>query len=227
MQEKLQRTFVRDEAYIKLRGWIINGTLKAGSKLKDKELAEQLGVSRTPIREALLRLEDDGFVESKPNSSTNVSPIDLENSYHLYDIVCSLENLALTQSFKAFTEEDIKAMEEANQRLLENIKNKDLESAIMADNDFHSIYIRLSKNKELEKILSEIKQKLNRLMLYCYEEIEKAYFSYEEHEKIIVAIRRKDLSGALSAIEQNWKASFLRMGAPKIPFSNFNKEMSE
>lgn len=221
MQEKLQRTFVRDEAYIKLRRWIINGTLKAGSKLKDKELAEQLGVSRTPIREALLRLEDEGFVQSKPNSSTNVSPIDLENSVQLYNIVCSLENLALTQSFAVFTEEHIKAMEESNKRLLKHLNNKDFESAIMADNDFHFVYIKLSKNKELEKILFEIKQKLNRLVLYYFEKIENAHLSYEEHEKIIAAIRKKDLSAALSAIEHNWKASFLRIGTPKILSSNF------
>lgn len=214
MQERLQRTFVRDEAYLKLRKWIVNGTLEAGSKLKDKELAEKLGVSRTPIREALLRLEDEGLVQSKPNSSTNVSPIDLENSFHLYSIVWSLEKLALTQGFAAFTDKHIKTMEEANKRLLKYLKNKDLESALMADNDFHSVYIKLSKNKELEKILLEIKQKLNRLELYYFEKAQNRHLSYEEHEQIIEALRQRDLSTALNAIENNWKASLLRIGAP-------------
>lgn len=212
MQERLQRTFVRDEAYLKLRKWIVNGTLKAGSKLKDKELAEQLGVSRTPIREALLRLEDEGLVQSKPNSSTNVSPIDLENSFHLYSIVWSLENLALTQGFVAFTDEHIKSMVEANKRLLKHLKNKDRELALMADNDFHSVYIKLSKNIELEKIINEIKQKLNRLELYYFEKTQNPFLSYEEHEQIIEALRKRDLPAALKAIEHNWKASFLRIG---------------
>ena len=56
MENKIQRTFIRQEAYDKLRKWILDGNLVPGAKLRDKELAEQLGVSRTPIREALLRL---------------------------------------------------------------------------------------------------------------------------------------------------------------------------
>lgn len=214
MEERLQRTFVRDEAYLQLRKWIVNGTLKAGCKLKDKELAEKLGVSRTPIREALLRLEDEGLVQSKPNSSTNVSPIDLEGSFHLYSIVWSLEKLALTQAYAALTDEHIKTMEEVNKGLLKHLKSKNLESALIADNDFHSVYIRLSKNKELEKILSEIKQKLNRLELYYFEKAQNSHLSYDEHEQIIEALKGKDLSAALNAIEHNWKASLSRIGIP-------------
>lgn len=214
MQERLQRTFVREEAYLKLREWIVNGTLRAGSKLKDKELAEKLGVSRTPIREALLRLEDEGLVQSKPNSSTNVSPIDLENSFHLYSIVWSLEKLALKQGFAAIRDEHIQAMEEANKRLLKCLKKQDLESALKADNDFHSVYINLSKNKELEKILLEIKQKLNRLEIYYFEKAQNRHLSFEEHEQIIEALRQRNLIAAEDAIENNWKASLLRMEIP-------------
>ena len=82
MVDKIERTFVRKEAYVKLRNWILDGTLAPGAKLRDKELAEQLGVSRTPIREALLRLEDEGFVKAKPNRSTHVSSIDFHNAFH-------------------------------------------------------------------------------------------------------------------------------------------------
>lgn len=214
MQERLQRTFVRDEAYLKLRKWIVDGTLVAGSKLKDKELAEKLGVSRTPIREALLRLEDEGLVQSKPNSSTNVSPIELESSFHLYSIVWTLEKLAITQSFAVFTDEHINKMEEANKRLLKNLKSKDLEAALTADNDFHAVYIKLSKNKELEKILCEIKQKLNRLEFHYFEKLQDTHLSYEEHKQIIKALRDKNLSAALDAIEHNWKSTLSRIGAP-------------
>jgi DNA-binding GntR family transcriptional regulator len=84
MQNKIQRTFVRQEAYVKLRNWILDGTLAPGEQLRDKELAKQLGVSRTPVREALLRLEDEGLVKTKPNSSTLVSSIDFHDAFHLY-----------------------------------------------------------------------------------------------------------------------------------------------
>ena len=91
-------------------------------QVRDKELAEQLGVSRTPIREALLRLEDEGLVQTKPNRSTLVSSIDFHSAFHLYSIVWTLERLALTQAFGSITDLHIQSMIEANERFLQKMK---------------------------------------------------------------------------------------------------------
>ncbi len=210
MNEKIQRTFVRQEAYLKLRDWILEGTLAPGMKLRDKELAEQLGVSRTPIREALLRLEDEGLVITKPNSSTLVSPIDFDNAFHLYSIVWTLEPLALSQAFGSITDDDIQIMIAANERFLQKMRTRDRLSALEADNAFHSVYIKLAHNKDLEKIIAEIKYKLKRLDLYYFDKIKDATLSYEEHAQIIKALKQKDLGQAISAVEYNWKSSFTR-----------------
>lgn len=209
--KKLQRIFVREEAYLVLRDWIVEGKLKSNQKLRDKELAEQLGVSRTPIREALLQLEREGFVQTKPNCSTTVSSIDFHDALNLYSIVWSLENLALKQSFEFITSEHIDLMIKANERLLQAIKSNDSVLAAESDNDFHSIYIQLSKNHELCQILSGIKQKLKRLELYYFGIAKSIHHSYEEHLHIIEALQQKDLVRALNAIELNWKASFSRI----------------
>jgi len=210
-QEKLQRTFVREEAYNVLRDWIVKGKLEPGQKLRDKDLAEQLGVSRTPIREALLRLEDEGFVQTKPNSSTLVCPIDFHNTINLYSIVWSLEGLALRQSFERITQAHIDLMAQANEKMGKALKAHDPFLAVEADTEFHSIYIHLSQNNELCEILSGIKQKLKRLELYYFENMKDGTHSYEEHSRIIEALKQKDLPLALDAIEQNWKNSFARM----------------
>jgi len=210
MEEKIKRTFVREEAYLKLRNWILEGTLAPGTLLRDKELALQLGVSRTPIREALLRLEDEGLVQTKPNRSTHVSTIDFHNAFHLYSIVWTLERLAHNQAFGSITDEHIQTMTEANERFLQNMKNRNRLAALDADNDFHSVYVKLSQNKELEKIISEIKHKLKRLDLYYFEKVKNAVLSYEEHLQIIEALKQKDLALAINAVEHNWKNSFSR-----------------
>lgn len=210
MGEKIERTFVRQEAYLKIRNWILDGTLAPGAQLRDKELAEQLGVSRTPIREAILRLEDEGLVQTKPNRSTLVSTIDFHSAFHLYSIVWTLEKLALTQAFGSITDLHIQTMAEANERFLQKMKIRDRLAALDADHDFHSVYVKLSQNKELEKIISEIKQKLRRLDLYYFDKIRDAALSYEEHAQIIKALKDKDLSLALNAVENNWKNSFSR-----------------
>lgn len=210
MEEKIKRTFVREEAYLKLRNWILDGTLPPGVKLRDKDLAEKMGVSRTPIREAILRLEDEGLVQTKPNLSTHVSSIDFHSAFHLYSIVWTLEKLAVTQAMGAVQEKHIQKMVDANEQFLEKMNDRDRFSALNADHDFHSVYVNLSQNEELVKILSEVKIKLKRLDLYYFDKIKDANLSYEEHRQIIEAFKQKDLSQALSAIESNWKNSFSR-----------------
>ncbi|EKE07833.1 MAG: hypothetical protein ACD_17C00503G0006 [uncultured bacterium] len=210
MENKIQRTFIRQEAYDKLRKWILDGNLVPGAKLRDKELAEQLGVSRTPIREALLRLEDEGLVKTKPNRSTVVSSIDFHNAFHLYSIVWTLERLALSQAFGFITEEHIQSMIAANERFLQKMQGRDRIPALEADYEFHSIYVKLSENKDLEKIISDLKTKLRRLDLYYFDKIRNAALSYDEHQQIIEALRQKNLSLAMEAVEHNWKNSFTR-----------------
>lgn len=201
----IQRIFVKDEAYQRLREWILNGTLPPGEKLRDKDLAKDLGVSRTPIREAILRLEDEGFVQSSPNSSTRVTPIDFHNGKDLYSLVWTLEKLALEEAFPCLTEEHLTKMKKANKDFLEAMNAHDREKAWESDRIFHSIFIELSGNEELFKILSKIKHKLVRLDLYYFSKIKGTTLSYEQHQKIIEAIENKNLQQALKLLESNWR----------------------
>ncbi|PIS01347.1 MAG: GntR family transcriptional regulator [Chlamydiae bacterium CG10_big_fil_rev_8_21_14_0_10_35_9] len=210
MENKIQRKFVREEAYLKIRNWILEGTLAPKEKLRDKELAAELGVSRTPVREALLRLEEEGLVQTKPNSSTFVSSIDFHNAFHLYSIVWTLEKLALNQAFGSITEFHIQNMIQANEEFLKQMQVNNRLKALDADYDFHTTYVKLSENTELEKMISEIKRKLKRLDLYYFNKINNAELSYEEHKHIIEALQKKDLNAALSSVEKNWKSSFAR-----------------
>lgn len=202
---EIKRTFVRDEAYIVLRDWIVKGQLKPGQKLLDKDLAEQLKVSRTPIREALLKLESEGLVMTKPNSATFVAPIDSQHAMRLYSIVWTLEKLALEQAFEHLVQKDIILMGEANEKMLLALKNKDPQGAIDADDQFHSIYITAAKNLELQQMLLGIKQKIARLKIYYFHQAADPHDSYKEHLEVLNALKKKDLPLALNAVEANWK----------------------
>ena len=210
-KKKLKRTFVREEAYMIIRDWIVDGTLQPNQQLRDKELAEQLGVSRTPIREALLRLEDEGFVQTKPNRSTTVSPIDSNEVLHLYSIGWTLEQLAMKQAFENIENEHLQMMETINLELKKAITEGNQLKAVECDNEFHLVFIDISPNKELERILVNVKQKLKRVELYYFDLVEDVHFSCEEHERIIEAIKQKDLSLVLDEIEKNWRLSFARI----------------
>lgn len=208
---KLQRTFVRDEAYHILRNWIVEGKLAPGCTLKDKDLAEQFGVSRTPIREALLRLENEGLVQSKPNCSTQVSPIDVHRAQQLYLLVGALECLALECAFEHICAEHISLMQMANQQLQEKLCENDPLGAVAADNEFHAVFIRLCQNEELVNILATLKFKIKRLEIYYFDAVHDVELSCLEHLHLIEAIQRKNKTEAVKAVELNWKASFARL----------------
>ena len=125
----LDRTFIRDEVYKSLRKWIVRGKLEPGEKLKDKELATQLGVSRTPVREALRKLEDEGLVETAANRWTRVVPVTLEDAERIYPIMQKLEELALELAFPKIAVQHIQGMQNANNQLKEALLSNNSQAA--------------------------------------------------------------------------------------------------
>ncbi|MEJ8547598.1 GntR family transcriptional regulator [Brevibacillus borstelensis] len=208
---RLQRTFMRDEVYNILREWIMIGKLEPGTKLRDKDLSETLGISRTPIREALIRLEDEGLVVTKANRWTMVSPIDFDGAENIYSIVWTLECLALTQGFHNISPKDTEEMEKMNENLKQAMENGDRLAALEADNLFHKRIIDLSQNHELAKLLPGLKVKIQRLELHYFKRINDGHLSYLEHQKIIDAFKNKNLPQALEALEENWKKTLGRV----------------
>ena len=126
---KLEKSLMRDDVYSRLRDWIITGTLEPGEKLRDADLAEQLGISRTPVREALRRLEDEGLIETKQNAWTRVAPVTHELAARIYPILCVLEPLALERALPKLTRADIKTMHRLNGLVRQELKRGDAKAA--------------------------------------------------------------------------------------------------
>ncbi|MFT3655174.1 HTH-type transcriptional repressor RspR [Bacillus sp. B01(2024)] len=207
----LKRTIMRDEVYHTLRNWIITGRLKPETKLKDKELSETLGISRTPIREALLRLEDDGLVMTKANRWTLVAPIELKEAENLYSIVWTLEKLALQQALPHMDAAVIQELKQLNEELLQTVKAGDKMAILEADNAFHHRIILLTDNAELCKLLVGLKVKIQRMEIRYFSEDDALTRSYNEHAAIIHALEQQDDAAALAALEANWKNSLERL----------------
>lgn len=206
-QPKLKRTFMKDEAYHELRKWIVTGKLQPGTQLRDQDLSDTLGISRTPIREALLRLENDGLVVTKANRWTLVSPVDLNEAENIYPIVWTLEGLAIQQAFPHFTAKDIEELEQYNEILNKTIETGDQFEKLQADNEFHNKIIQLSNNLELPKLLCSLKLRIQRIEIHYFSKIERMHASYTEHQHIIDLIKKQELDLAIEAIKSNWQTS--------------------
>lgn len=209
--EKIERSLIREEIYTTLQELIINGTLKPDETVRDKDLATALGVSRTPVREALRRLEDQGLVKSAANRWTRVAPLDINEAYRIYPIIWSLESLAVSLAGLSINEEDLKEMEAANARLRLALENGEAATASKVDRDFHDVFVRRSANPELMKILKDLKIRLRRLETLYFGGCVVAAKSADEHGEILKALRNGDYRLAARAIETNWQESLKRI----------------
>ena len=209
-ETQIARPPIREEIYNILLDWIMKGFLRPGEKIVDKDLAEHMGVSRTPIREALRRLEDRGLVESSANRWTRVSKIPSKEPEMIYPIIWTLEKLALSIAIRTMTDEDFTKMDQANNEMKAALDNKDPLAASKADKDFHGIFIERSQNVHLINILEDLKIRYRRLEANYFESISYGKSSIEEHKTIISALRSGDIALADKTIHSNWKRSLER-----------------
>jgi len=209
-EAQISRQSIRDDVYEKLLNWIMEGSLRPGEKIVDKDLAEHLGVSRTPVREALRRLEDKGLIESAANRWTRISPIPPKEPEMIYPVIWTLEKLALSEAADRLSEKDFQKMEMANQALETAFKTNDAVAASRADSEFHAIFIQRSDNDILVDMLEQLKIRYRRLEVNYFEGTDYWDSSIKEHAAIISALRNQDLSRADALIHSNWKRSLER-----------------
>ncbi|MGM0884123.1 MAG: GntR family transcriptional regulator [Bacillota bacterium] len=199
----INRLSFRDEVYQTLKKAIVMLELKPGQRLNDKELAEQFEISRTPVREALKRLEDEGLVESVPSSSTRVSPINVEGAKNAFTVVAALHSLAARLAVPLLSEADIEAMESCNQQLSIALEHSNVIKAIEADDAFHNIFINAAGNPEIRIALDRLSSKVHRLEISQFGSI-KGIKSVEQHSRIITACKKHDKMTVSRLVEENW-----------------------
>lgn len=199
----IERPALRDQVYESLKKAIVTLELEPGKRILDKDLAAEFGVSRTPVREALKRLEDEGLVESLPGSQTRVTNIFLEEAKNAFTVVAALHRLAARLAVPFLSEEELKRMEESNAKLRKAIDDQDVIRAVEADDSFHSILLKASRNPEIELALDRIMSKVRRLEFSQFSSVS-AKKSIEQHDEIIRACLVKDVSLASSLVEENW-----------------------
>ena len=197
------RTLLRDQAYARLRDAILDGTLEPGEQLKDAELAEWLGLSRTPIREALARLEEYGLVETKPQSFTRVAPLSARDARDAFTVYAALEALAASLGVPRLTGGDLETMRAANRDFAQALATVDVDAALAADDRFHGVLVEAAANREITRSLERLRPKIRRL--------ERARFgslagrrSVEQHERIIALCGAGEAELAAEAVRANW-----------------------
>lgn len=199
----IDRASLRDRAYGLLLRAIIIGQLEPGQRLRDQDIAEQLGVSRTPVREALQRLEDEGLVETRRGSLTRVMPLDTPAARDAFPLVAALHAFATRRATPRLTPEDVRALRRANHDLEEALAADDVMRAIAADDRFHACFLTRARNSELAPTLDRLTPKVRRLEVAQFGSLA-GRRSVAQHAAIIAAVEEGDTGRAAELVEQNW-----------------------
>lgn len=181
---RTQRSLLRDDVYRQLRDAIVDGTLAPGESLRDGELAEWLGVSRTPVREALLRLAESGLVVARPGRSTEVAVVEEDALRGARDVVAAMHELAARVAVPSLTAAHLDAMREANERFAAAIESGDAESAVAADDVFHDVLISAAGNTALTAVLELYTPVLRRAEVLRFLSVDR-FSSADRHARLI------------------------------------------
>jgi DNA-binding GntR family transcriptional regulator len=159
----LSRALLRDDVYERLRDAIVAGTLEPGEQLRDAELATWLGVSRTPVREALLRLAAAGLVVAVPGRSTRVTTLDHRATAQAMSVVAAMHRLAVLESVGRMTAADLDRMRATNDRFATALREGDVDAALDADDEFHDVPVAAAGNDAIIAVLEQFTPLLRRV----------------------------------------------------------------
>lgn len=199
---RVGRSLLRDDVYRRLRDAIVDGTFLPGEQLKDGELAEWLGVSRTPVREALLRLGVSGLVVALPGRSTTVSDIDPRAVRDARDVIAALHELAVREMAGRLSVDDLERMREANSRFSDAVASGDVDAALDADEDLHHVPVAALGNRALLAVLDQFDPLVRRAERLRFSRDGRS--SVELHTQLIDLLAAGDAQRAASTAFDIW-----------------------
>jgi DNA-binding GntR family transcriptional regulator len=199
---------LKERTYGAVKRMILSGTLRPGAKLQERDLSRRLKVSRTPLREALSRLVQEGLVENRPRRGHYVRAIDAKSVEDLYDLREVLEKHAIRLAARRLTDDDIAALERLRQTLRKYGRDSIQGEAEQRDGlRLHEIIVRAARNEFLLETLTKLYDRLQMFVWIDAIYEDEAALTRREHEAIIDAAQARDEKRLLRLMEQHLRRS--------------------
>ncbi|KYO66994.1 HTH-type transcriptional regulator McbR [Thermovenabulum gondwanense] len=194
---------IRELIYEHIRKMIFSGELKEGERLVEKDLAEKLKVSRTPVREALRKLETEGLVVHLPRKGVVVKGFSKEDVIEIYSIRKSLEALAISFTVQNITEKEIEKLKNLNEKMKEVAKEEDTEKLFELLREFNKVLVESCRMPRLINLINTYREYLERFRVVTMSKKERRLSALKEHDEIIDAIIRRDANRAQSLVQEH------------------------
>ncbi len=175
-----------------LREAIVSGLLKPGERLMEIRLAEELGVSRTPVREAIRRLELESFVVMIPRRGTYVADISIKDINEVFELRTALDVLAAGLAAERITEEELEELERLLVLIGECTDKEDIDKIVELDTQFHDVLYKASRNGRLIGIISILRDQLTRFRSISMSYPGRVKNTLEEHKRMVEAVSQRN-----------------------------------
>jgi DNA-binding GntR family transcriptional regulator len=202
--QPILRTSLRQQVYSSLLGMLLEGRWDEDSRLNDSALAAELGVSRTPVREALIQLESEGLLTCDPNRGFSLRPLRAEEAREIYPILWSLEQLAIYLSTATTSPQELrKSLERANTRAA---ATADPAAGLKQDRAWHAALVKASGNQKLIEMTTRIEGLSRRYAAAFVRDAGIAERRHHEHAQIAEALATEQPARAFALLKMHWRA---------------------
>ena len=205
MMKVIEKKPLHEEIANNLRELIMSGELQEGDKIKEDELCSSMGISKTPLREALRVLSVEGLIQLVPNRGSFVSTPTFEEIREMFDVMSVLEGICARAAAEKMSAKDLATLEKLHTKLEKNFKRRAQREYIRINNQFHAFVQELAGNRTLNQIVNGLRQKI---LLYRYQSLnlpERFEQSIQEHRDLIEAFRKKDSKKAETLMRRHLK----------------------
>ena len=215
-------TSLHGEILAKLRDYVVEGKIAAGARIPERQLCEMLGVSRTPLREALKALASEGLIELLPNRGARVRVLSEQDIHELFDLVAGLEALAGRLACEAITDEEIAKIEALHHEMYAFYMRRDMHGYFEANQKIHALIVAATRNAALSLAYSTYTGRIRRIRYAANMARKRDRWgeAMREHEAILDALHRRDgieLSNILFLHLRNKATAALEHLAPAQP----------
>ena len=208
MRDPTETRSLGEGAYAEIKRRILVNEYHGGFQILEDALCEELGMSRTPLKEALVRLQNEGLVEILPRRGMRVLPLTAHDVADIYEVLSSLELLAARSlATNSRNGEQVKRLQAEVDAMKRALERDDLDAWAVADERFHRILVDDSGNPRLANAARTLLDQSQRFRMFTLRLREKPLDSTRSHEQLVVAIRRHDADKALevhSRHKKNW-----------------------
>lgn len=181
--------FLREQVYKRLKNNVLNGEWPPNTRLVEEKLAADMGTSRTPVREAIQKLEKEGLIQKLPRGGFAVGSVTSEEVEEVFGIRGILETYAAYLAASRATEQDIVAMEEIVRQEEDALGKKNAEEIVRLNTLFHDTLYKTARSEKLLKVVNELRDFIHRYRVICFSNEKMAVTAVRDHWTMIAAMK--------------------------------------